>query len=307
MRTAYITHADCLKHQMGSHHPECPERISAIESYLQQQNILPKLIAYSAPKARPTQLARVHSQDYIDQLALLSPKDGLIHLDADTAMNPYTLDAALRAAGAAVLATDLVCQAKVDNAFCNIRPPGHHAEYDHAMGFCIFNNVLVGALHAQQHYALSKVAIVDFDVHHGNGTQHILEKHRNILYCSTFQHPFYPFSGAEDKQDYLVNVPLAAGSDGQVFREAVTQHWLPALTEFAPDIIYISAGFDAHQDDEMAELNLLDADFAWVTEQVLHLAKQCAQGRIISVLEGGYCLPALASSVAAHIKVLLNS
>jgi acetoin utilization deacetylase AcuC-like enzyme len=221
-------------------------------------------------------------------------------------MNPHTLEAALRAAGAAVLGTDLVIGGKAEAAFCAVRPPGHHAERARAMGFCFFNNVAVGAAHALEHHGLARVAIADFDVHHGNGTEDIFRNEARVLMVSIFQHPFYPGSGIEGRSERMVNIPLAAGSSGKEFRAAVTEEWLPALERFAPQMLFVSAGFDAHRDDEMAMLRLVEADYAWVTQQLRSVAARHAHGRIVSLLEGGYELGALSRSVAAHLENLID-
>ena len=304
MPTAYITHPDCLKHDMGPLHPECPQRLSAIADQLLVSGLLPYLQQHDAPLATLEQLTRVHTQKYIAYLQQQAPTEGLIYLDPDTAMNAHSLTAAYRAAGAVVLATDLVISAQADNAFCAVRPPGHHAQSDHAMGFCLFNNVAVGVAHALAHHRLQRVAIVDFDVHHGNGSEEIFRDNDQVMLCSTFQHPFYPYSGADSAGENFIGVPLPAGTDGAAFRAAVTEHWLPALQRFQPEMVFVSAGFDGHTEDDMAHFNLLEADYAWVTEQIMDIARQWAQGRIVSVLEGGYNLHALGRSVAAHIKVL---
>jgi acetoin utilization deacetylase AcuC-like enzyme len=276
----------------------------AIEDQLIASGLMNFLQAYEAPLATFEQLARVHQPQYIEAIHAASPEEGIIYLDPDTAMNPFTLRAALRAAGAAVLATDLVLEQKVANAFCAVRPPGHHAESARPMGFCIFNNVAVGVAHALEHHGLSRVAIADFDVHHGNGTEEIFRDNPNVMLCSTFQHPFYPHRGADSGNDHIINVPLAAGTDGEAFRDAVTQFWLPALERFQPEMLFISAGFDAHWEDDMAQLKLNESDYAWVTQLIKEVADKHAQSRIVSTLEGGYELHALGRSVAAHIKVL---
>lgn len=304
MQTAFISHPLCLKHDMGTHHPECPARLHAIEDQLIASGLYSYLQHHDAPEVTREQLLRVHDAAYIDSIVAAAPVAGIISLDGDTLMNPYTYPAALRAAGAVVLAVDLVMTGKVENAFCNVRPPGHHAERGKAMGFCIFNNVAVGAAHALAAHGLSRVAIVDFDVHHGNGTEDIFTDEPRVMLCSTFQHPFYPYSGAETRQPHIVNVPLAAGADGAVFRNAVTERWLPALEMFKPEMVFISAGFDAHREDDMSSIGLLEADYIWVTEQIKRIAGHYAQARIVSVLEGGYALHALGRSAAAHIKVL---
>ena len=304
MQTAFITHPSCLKHDMGYDHPESPARLQAIEDQLIASGIYPFLQHHTAPQATLEQLSRVHSTDYIRAIEASAPRHGMINLDPDTAMNPFTLEAALHAAGAAVLATDLVMAGKVENAFCNIRPPGHHATHNAAMGFCFFNNVAVGVAHAMAEYGLKRIAIADFDVHHGNGTEDIFKDDPRVMLCSTFQHPFYPYCGADSSSDHIINVPLAAHTDSQGFRTAVARSWLPELEAFKPEMIFISAGFDAHREDEMASLGLVEADYTWVTEQIKNVADQYAQKRIVSTLEGGYALHALGRSATAHIRVL---
>lgn len=304
MSTAFIHHPDCLRHDMGAHHPECPDRLGAVEDQLIASGLMIGLEVHEAPLATPEHLERVHSADYVASLAEIAPAHGIVHLDPDTAMNAFTHRAALRAAGAAVLATDLVAGGKAANAFCNVRPPGHHAERHRAMGFCFFNNVAVAAAHALEVHGLERVAIVDFDVHHGNGTEDIFQDDARVLMVSTFQHPFYPYSGVEGRSDRMVNIPLAARSSGPEFRAAVEQYWLPALEAFRPRMIFVSAGFDAHRDDDMAGLSLVEADYAWVTERLMEIADRHAGGRIVSTLEGGYELHALGRSAAAHLRVL---
>lgn len=304
-KTAYISHPDCLQHDMGPYHPESPQRLIAIETVLSTTSLLWQLHRFDAPLATTEQLMRVHTLDYIESIFHASPTTGMIALDADTAMNPFTLNAALRAAGAVILATDLVLNGKVDNAFCAVRPPGHHAESDRAMGFCLFNNIAVGAAHAIHHHRLQRVAILDFDVHHGNGSEEIFRNRAEVMLCSTFQHPFYPYCGADSGSDRMINVPLPRGCDGAVFRQAVTDHWLPALDRFNPEMIFVSAGFDAHRDDEMSQLYLGDDAYVWITQQIRSIANQYAQGRIVSALEGGYELHSLGRCVAEHIRGLL--
>ena len=304
MATAFIHHPECGLHDMGAHHPESPGRLTAIEDHLLETGLIQHLVTEIAPKASREQLMRVHDAGYVDSLASASPQSGLVHLDPDTAMNPHSLSAALRAAGAVVRATDMVMGGQAENAFCNVRPPGHHACRRRAMGFCFFNNVAEGAAHALEAHGLQRVAIVDFDVHHGNGTEDIFGADPRVLMVSTFQHPFYPYSGLEGRSERMVNVPLAAYSSGTQFRKAVEEAWLPALDEFEPQMVFVSAGFDAHRDDDMASLGLVEADYAWVTKQVMDVAARYAQGRIVSTLEGGYDLPALARSVAAHVRGL---
>lgn len=304
MQTAYISHALCLKHDLGSYHPESAARIHAIEDQLIASGLMDYLLRQDAPAATREQLLRVHTAEYIDLLASSVPAQGIVQLEGDIIMNAYTYQAALHAAGAVVLGVDLMMAQKVENVFCSVRPPGHHAERTHGMGFCYLNNLAIGAAHALAQYGLQRVAIVDFDVHHGNGTDSIFQNDPRVLLCSTFQHPFYPYSGADNNNDHIVNVPLAAGSDGEVFRAAVNQHWLPALEKFKPEFILVAAGFDAHYSEDMARLNLNESDYAWVTRFLKDMAVKHAQGRIVSVLEGGYELHALGRSVLAHIKEL---
>jgi acetoin utilization deacetylase AcuC-like enzyme len=304
MQTAYITHSLCLKHDMGADHPECPARIHAIEDQLIASGLFGYLQQYEAPEATREQLLRVHDAAYIDAIKSAAPHQGSVELDGDTTMNPFTYPAALRAAGATVMAVDLVMAGQVENAFCNVRPPGHHAEIAQAMGFCIFNNVCIGAAHALARHGLSRVAIADFDVHHGNGTENIFRDDSRVMLCSTFQHPFYPYKGADSSNEHIINVPLAAGAGSLEFREAVTNHWLPALEKFKPELLLISAGFDAHWQDDMSMLKYVDADYGWVTEQLKHIAERYCNKRIVSTLEGGYELHALGRSAMAHIKVL---
>jgi acetoin utilization deacetylase AcuC-like enzyme len=306
MSTAFITHRDCMLHDMGSHHPESPDRLSAISDRLIASGLDLYLAFHDAPQAEIEQLSRAHPVEYVEEILSIVPVDGIHHLDPDTAMCPGTVKAALRAAGAGVLATDLVMNGEVENSFCAVRPPGHHAERARAMGFCFFNNVAVAARHALDAHGLERVAIVDFDVHHGNGTEDIFSGDRRVLMVSTFQHPYYPYSGTDDPAENMLNVPLPAGTRGEGFREVVESTWLPALEAFKPQAIFISAGFDAHFEDDMGSLGLLESDYAWVTQQIKAIARRHAEGRIVSILEGGYCLSALGRSVVAHIKVLAD-
>ena len=304
MPVAFITHADCLRHEMGAWHPERPERLTAIEDQLIASGIGQFLERHDAPLASDEQLARVHSPEYVRAIRDAAPQEGTVHLDPDTAMNPHTLQAALRAAGAAVLATDLVLRGKAKAAFCSVRPPGHHACRARPMGFCIFNNVAVAARHALEAHGLERVAIVDFDVHHGNGTEDIFASDPRVLMASTFQHPFYPYSGTHDPAFNMVNVPLGAGAGSKQFRQAVSEAWIPALDGFKPQLVVFSAGFDAHAEDDMAMLSLSDQDYAWVTQEVKAVADRHAGGRMVSMLEGGYALSALGRSVVQHVRVL---
>lgn len=307
MLSAYISHPDCLKHEMGAHHPECPERIGAVNDHLLIKGLLDYMQHFDAPVATEEQIARAHSALHVRELAAMSPAEGYAHVDPDTNMNPHTYQAALRSAGAAVLATDLVLSGKAPNAFCNIRPPGHHAERDAAMGFCFFNNVAVGIRHALDVHGLSRVALIDFDVHHGNGSEDIFWDDERVLMCSIFEKNVYPFSGETPKGANMINVGLPSRCAGDKFREAVEAQWLPALERFKPEMIFISAGFDAHREDDMGNLAFVEADYEWVTRQLMDVAARHCQGRIVSCLEGGYVLSALARSVAAHVKVLIGA
>jgi acetoin utilization deacetylase AcuC-like enzyme len=303
--TAYITHPSSLLHDMGPYHPECPDRLRAIGDRLIAAGLEGHLEHYEAPAATREQLARVHSAGYIATIEAECPESGLNYLDPDTAMCPDSLSAALHAAGAVVLATDLVARGECRRAFCAIRPPGHHAERNRAMGFCLFNNVAVGIAHAFAVHGIERVAVIDFDVHHGNGTEEIFADDPRVLMVSTFQHPLYPYSGVDPMGPNMINVPLAAGSGSEAFREAVQERWLPALEAHQPQIVYISAGFDAHREDPLANLKLVEADYAWVTRELIAVAVRHAGGRIVSALEGGYALSALGRSAAEHVRELL--
>jgi acetoin utilization deacetylase AcuC-like enzyme len=289
---------------MGPDHPERPARLRAIGDGISASRPDYVTSRHEAPLATREQLLRVHQPAYLDELERLAPASGYLQLDPDTAMNPHTLRAALRAAGAAVLATDLVIGGKADAAFCPVRPPGHHAERARAMGFCFFNNVAVAAAHALAQHGLERVAIADFDVHHGNGTEDMFRDDARAMMVSIFEHPFYPGSGVEGRSERMVNVPLPAGAGTREFREAVEREWLPALDRFRPQMLFISAGFDAHRDDGMAFLRLDDADYPWVTGQLKAVAAKHAAGRIVSVLEGGYDLDVLRRCGAAHVEAL---
>jgi acetoin utilization deacetylase AcuC-like enzyme len=288
---------------MGDDHPECPDRLTAIQDRLIAAGLWDHLLHVDAPLAEREQLALVHPPRYVEALDRLSPDHGIVHVDADTAMNPYSLRAAWRAAGAVVKATDLVLAGDAANAFCAIRPPGHHAESHRAMGFCFFNNLGVGVAHALSR-GIERVAVADFDVHHGNGTEELFHDNPRVLMVSTFQSPFYPYCGERAMGPNMYNVPLKAGTTGEGFRTAVEEKWLPVLTDFKPQMIFISAGFDAHLEDDMASLGLVEDDYAWVTEKLMGVAAEHAEGRVVSVLEGGYDLSALGRSAAAHIKTL---
>ena len=304
MHTAYLTHPECLRHDMGSWHPESPARLRAIDDRLHAAHLFDFLAHHEAPAVTRAQLLRVHDAGYVDAIEAAAPAAGIHMLDPDTSMSPHTLAAARHAAGGAVHAVDLVMRGEVANAFVACRPPGHHATRSQAMGFCIFNNVAVAAAHALATHGLERVAIVDFDVHHGNGTEDIFRNEPRAMLCSTFQHPFYPHCGADTVSEHIVNVPLPAGTAGPAYREAFSARILPRLDAFRPQMLLCSAGFDGHREDDMAQFGLVEADYAWITEQVMDVAARHAAGRIVSVLEGGYDLSALGRSAAAHIKTL---
>ena len=292
---------------MGAHHPECPERLHAITDRLIASGIEALVTHYEAPQASREQLLRVHEADHVRRIFAAAPADeSLVWLDGDTAMNAHTLDAALYAAGSAVLGVDLVMGERHHAAFCCVRPPGHHAERRRVMGFCLFNNLAVGAAHALEAHGLQRLAIVDFDVHHGNGTQDIFEGDDRVLFCSSFQHPFYPGIGAGPSAPNVLNLPLPRGTDGAALRAAIQAQWLPRLDAFAPELILISAGFDGHAEDDMAGFQLREPDYAWITHKLRDLAARHAHERIVSCLEGGYHLDALGRSVGAHLMALIG-
>jgi len=307
MTIAYIQHEVCALHDMGSDHPECPARLAAINDALIRARLMDWMRVYEAEPATRKQLALVHTDAYLEQVYNAVPDEGLIALDPDTHMNACSLDAALLAAGASIQATELVMKGELRQAFCAVRPPGHHAEHNRAMGFCIFNNIALGAAYALSEYELERVAIIDFDVHHGNGTEDIFRDDKRVLFCSCYQFPFYPFIYGDSEKGHLVNVPLSAGTDSDAFRKAVSAQWLPELHAFKPELIFISAGFDAHKKDPMAQVNLVDEDFSWVTKEIKSIADSYACGRIVSSLEGGYDLHALGTSVVAHLGALLGT
>jgi len=305
--TALITHPDCVLHEMGDGHPESPQRLRSILAALEASGLAAKLQVHEAPIAERKHLERVHEPDHVDFVFSTAPSRGYAYLDPDTSMNPKSLSAALHAAGAVVKATDLVMSGQVANAFCAVRPPGHHATPNRPMGFCVFNNVAIGAAHALQAHGLERVAVLDFDVHHGNGTEDAFHEDPRVMLCSTFQHPYYPHSGADSGNDHIINVPLPAMTDGRGFRAAVERHWLPALEKFKPQLVFVSAGFDAHRDDPLAYLKLDDEDYRWITEQLVEVARRHAKGRVVSTLEGGYNLEALGRCVVEHVGVLAAS
>jgi acetoin utilization deacetylase AcuC-like enzyme len=305
MATALLTHPDCALHEMGDGHPESPQRLKSVLRHLESSGLAARLVAREAPRAQREHLERVHEPEHVERVFSTAPSRGYAYLDPDTSMNPHSLDAALRAAGAVVEATDMVLDGEVKNAFCAVRPPGHHATPDRPMGFCMFNNVAVGALHALQAHLLERVAILDFDVHHGNGTEASFHDDPRVMLCSTFQHPYYPFCGADSGNDHIINVPLPAMTGSQGFRDAVERFWIPALDRFKPQMVFVSAGFDAHRDDPLAYLKLEDEDYRWVTEKLMEVAERHAEGRVVSTLEGGYNVEALGRCVVEHVSVLM--
>jgi len=306
LSTAYISHQICHLHDTGQGHPENASRLSAIEDKLLISGLSDFLGNVEAPEVTQDQLLRVHSAEYLANLEAMMPQKGYAKLDPDTIVSPDTMKAAKRAAGAVVSAVDQVMGNQFRNAFCSVRPPGHHAESARAMGFCVFNNLAVGAAHALETYGLEKIAIVDFDVHQGNGTEDIFIGNDKVLYCSIFQHPFFPFALPPKNTANVISIPLDATAKSTEFRTAINDHWLPALESFQPEIIFISAGFDAHRDDDMSHVSLVDDDFKWVTEQIVRIADASASGRIVSVLEGGYELNSLARCVEMHLRVLMK-
>jgi acetoin utilization deacetylase AcuC-like enzyme len=306
MTTLLYTHPACLAHDPGPYHPESPARLEAVLAALSAPEFA-ALERREAPEAGIADLARVHPRGLVERLLAAMPESGYAHIDADTVLCPQSGAAALRAAGAVVAAVDAVVAGDADNAFCAVRPPGHHAEPNRPMGFCLFNNVAVGALRAREVHNLARVAVVDFDVHHGNGTQARFAADPTLFYASTHQSPLYPGTGGRDETGIgnIVNLPLRPMSGSREFRLGMTREILPALDAFAPEMILISAGFDAHRADPLAQLMLDEADYAWVTERLVEIAGRYARGRVVSTLEGGYDLAALGASVAAHVRALM--
>ena len=310
MSTLLISHPACLNHENGMGHPERPDRLRAIEQALEDERFH-MLAREQAPMATPEIVALCHPMEYIEAIREAAPSEGegMVRLDADTSMSPGSFEAALRAVGGGMLAVDEVMTRKAANAFVAVRPPGHHTETARPMGFCLFNNAAIAARYAQNRYGVERAALVDFDVHHGNGSQDIFWADRSVMYCSTHEMPLYPGTGATSERgehDTIVNAPLSAGDGGDAFREAFETAILPRLRAFKPDILVISAGFDAHTRDPLANLNLVEADYSWVTKKLMEIADLSAQGRIVSLLEGGYDLQGLSRSVAAHVTALMR-
>lgn len=307
MTLAIISHPDCEKHDAGVQHPERPQRVVTIQNALKKYPFAGEIQFHDALDATKADLMRAHDPDYVEWLYSVAPKTESIQIDPDTIMNPATLSAALKAAGAVILAVDLVMGNRAQAVFCNVRPPGHHAEHAQAMGFCFFNNVAVGVHYALAIYQLQRIAIIDFDVHHGNGTQNIFQREPRVLLCSSFEHPLYPGFDEELDNDHIIAVPLPPGTTGVSYREAVQAAWFEKIKKFAPQLIFFSAGFDAHANDPLANLELQKSDYVWVTEEIAKIAKECCQGKMISVLEGGYDLEALAECVPAHVAAMIPS
>ena len=307
MTTLLYTHPACLAHDPGRHHPESPARLRAVLAALEEREFA-GLERREAPEAAREDLLRVHPRRHVEGVLGAVPQTGHVGIDADTVLSPASGEAALRAAGAVVAAVDAVVRREADNAFCAVRPPGHHAEPRRAMGFCLFNNAAIGALRACEAHGLARVAVVDFDVHHGNGTQAAFEADGSLFYASAHQYPLYPGTGAASETGVgnIVNVPLRPMAGSNQFRLGLTQRILPALDAFRPELVLVSAGFDAHRSDPLAQLMLDEADYTWVTEKLLEIAYRHAEGRLVATLEGGYDLPALAASAAAHVRVLMS-
>ncbi|QXZ08484.1 histone deacetylase family protein [Comamonas sp. Y33R10-2] len=314
-KTGYFTHKDCWLHEMSPSHPESPERLDAIEDRLLISGVGDALERCDVPLASLDQVELAHDAMHIAALQgltdrleqeLLAGGPQYRQIDTDTSINRHTFKAALRAAGATLAATDAVIAGKLENAFCAVRPPGHHATRNQAMGFCFFNNVAVGVKYALERHHLKRVAVIDFDVHHGNGTEDILAGDARVLMCGIFQHPFYPFSGDKEPAANMLNVPVAAYTKGMDIREIVEMTWIPRLEAFKPEMIFISAGFDAHRDDDMGQLGMTENDFTWITMRIKEIARRFSKGRIVSCLEGGYVMDPLARSVEAHLRVLAD-
>jgi len=306
LKTAFISHPSCLLHPAVAGHPERPERVIAIAELLMSQGVYDFLLVEQAAKALVAELRRVHTAQHIERILKRAPVEGMEMIDEDTWLFAETPEAALHAAGAVILATEQVMTGAAQRAFCNVRPPGHHAMRDRAMGFCYFNNVAVGVAHALAVYGVSRIAILDFDAHDCNGTIDIFKDDPRVLICSTFQHPLYPYTGLDSPSDHVIKVGLAPGSGSTAFRQAVLERWLPAVAAFQPALIFVSAGFDAHVEDTASDLAFGDADYRWISEQIVELANRYSGGRVVSTLEGGYHLPALARAGAAHVRSLMD-
>jgi acetoin utilization deacetylase AcuC-like enzyme len=314
-KTGYYTHAACRRHEMGPGHPECPERLDAIEDRLLATGVADALDRREAPQASLDDIVLAHDPRHVaalddlrEELAEQIEAGGSSYasIDPDTTMNAHSWEAVLRASGAVIAATDAVMAGELENAFCAVRPPGHHACRSRSMGFCFFNQVAVGARYALERHGLDRVAIVDFDVHHGNGTEDILAGDDRVLMVGLFQHPFYPGTGTPPLGDNMVNLPVPAYTKGMVVREMIEQAWMPRLEAFKPQMVFISAGFDAHREDDLGQLGLVEADYTWITQRIKDIARKHAKGRIVSSLEGGYNLSALGRSVEAHVRVLAD-
>ncbi|ROT99252.1 histone deacetylase family protein [Marinobacter sp. R17] len=305
MTTAFFYHDDFLKHDMGPEHPESPERLNAIISYLADTELEQQLDWVRPEEITRDQLLQVHPETYLSQLDMMQPTRGRVFTDPDTAMMPHTLRAARLAAGANVEAVDMVLSGQATNAFVAARPPGHHAERGKSMGFCFYNNIALAARHALNFHGLERVAIIDFDVHQGNGTVDIVQGDERVLMCSSFQHPFYPHSHVYRLPENIINTPIAAGTSGTDYRRIVEEAWLHRLEEFKPQLVLVSAGFDAHKSDPLAELQLEAADYRWLTDLITSIARDYSDNRVVSTLEGGYHLKALAEGVTAHLEGLV--
>lgn len=304
MDTLYITQAACRLHEMGSWHPEGPDRLDAINDQLLASGVMDFLVEKQAEPASDADLQRVHAPEYLAFLRAHAPAEGYFSIDPDTMMNPHTLEAALAAAGSGVTAVDAIMHEGYRRAFCAVRPPGHHARRAQAMGFCFFNNIAVAAAYAMERYGLQRIAIVDFDVHHGNGTEEMFAGDNRVLMCSFFQHPFFPGTRLDPPPSNMINIPVDAYTKGDALRQIQSDIWMPALRRHQPEFFFISAGFDGHREDEMGQLALVESDYAWMTSQIVALANETAHGRVVSFLEGGYELSALGRSVVAHVKAL---
>ncbi|MBC2768416.1 histone deacetylase family protein [Pusillimonas minor] len=304
MQTLYITHPACHLHEMGDWHPECPQRLDAINDQLLSSGIDGLLLHEQSTDATDADILRVHATDYWSFLKRSVPESGYFEIDPDTLMNPHTLDAARKAAGAGILAVDSIMAGHAQNAFCAVRPPGHHARPSLAMGFCFVNNIAVAAAYALEKYGFERISIIDFDVHHGNGTAEMFAGDERVLMCGFFQESIFPNVHTQNQPKNMLNIPVEAYASGEQVRKLVEDRWMTDLFEFEPQFVFVSAGFDAHREDELAQLGLVEADYAWITQQIVSVAEHSAQGRIVSFLEGGYSLSALGRSVVAHLKVL---